>query len=158
MNNGKYDTPEYKLKQSIKIDKKFGPILDHHKNCISCGKDFIYKGRLNTKLYENSRFCSRSCANNRQSWWNTDNNKFRSNSYRSIAERHHEIKCVICGFDKVVAIHHIDENKKNNSPDNLIPLCPNHHEMYHSKWKHEVEPFIKEWQSQFFILDSSKDI
>lgn len=38
-------------------------------------------------------------------------------------------KCVICGFDKVVELHHLDENNKNNSKSNLICLCPNHHMM-----------------------------
>jgi predicted HNH restriction endonuclease len=53
-----------------------------------------------------------------------------------------------------VAIHHIDENKKNNEPSNLIPLCPNHHEMCHSKWKSEIEPFINEWQQNFICTRS----
>lgn len=37
--------------------------------------------------------------------------------------------CVICGFDKIVDIYHLDKNKKNNSVDNLVGLCPNHHRM-----------------------------
>ena len=37
--------------------------------------------------------------------------------------------CVICGFDKIVDLHHIDSNKENNSSKNLIGLCPNHHRM-----------------------------
>ena len=150
MNNGKYHTKEYKEKQKEKADRKFGLIIDHHKTCAVCGKEFIYRGRLKTKLYENAKHCSRSCANSRQSWWNKEDNEYRSNSYRAIAKRHHDLKCVICGFDKIVAIHHIDENKKNNEPSNLIPLCPNHHEMVHSKWKEEVDPYIKDWQSRFF--------
>ncbi|MBU3923892.1 MAG: HNH endonuclease [Nanoarchaeota archaeon] len=40
--------------------------------------------------------------------------------------------CVICEFDKIVDIHHIDSNKQNNSPKNLIGLCPNHHRMIHN--------------------------
>lgn len=149
MNNGKYHTLEYKQKQEAKIDKLYGPVEQHKKECRICGNEFIFNGRLKTKQYETARFCSRSCANNRQSWWNKDDNEFKSRSYRTIAKRHHELKCVICGFDKIVAIHHIDQNKQNNDPTNLIPLCPNHHEMCHSKWKYEVEPHIKNWQSQF---------
>jgi hypothetical protein len=150
MNNGKYHTEDYKRKQIEKVDRRCGPIVDHKKNCAVCGTEFIYNGRLKTKLYEAAKHCSRSCANNRKSWWDLENNTYRSQGYRAIAEKHHEIKCIICGFDKVVAIHHIDENKKNNDPSNLIPLCPNHHEMYHSnKWKNEVWPFIQEWQQKF---------
>jgi len=40
-------------------------------------------------------------------------------------------ECAVCGFDKVVDLHHLDENHKNNSLDNLIGLCPNHHKMLH---------------------------
>lgn len=141
MNNGKYDTPEYRQKQAEKIDRLYGPVQQHQKTCQTCGKEFIFEGRIKTKTYEATRFCSRSCANNRQSWWN--DNAIR---YRTIALQHHDEKCVICGFDKIVAIHHIDENKQNNDPKNLIPLCPNHHEMVHSKWRFEVQPLIDEWQ------------
>jgi predicted HNH restriction endonuclease len=147
MNNGKYHTLEYKLKQEAKVDNRFGPIKEHKKVCQCCGNEFIFKGRLNTKQYESARFCSRSCANNRQRWWDKDNNIHRSQSYRAIAMRHHVLECVVCGFNKIVAIHHIDENKQNNDPSNLIPLCPNHHEMVHSKWKEEIIPYITEWQS-----------
>ena len=145
MNNGKYNTSEYKNKQSAKIDRLYGEIEDHNKICVACGSQFVYRGRLKTKLYEKAKYCSRSCANNRQSWWD-DNIRH----YRTIAFKSHNPKCAVCGFDKIVAIHHIDENRKNNNPSNLIPLCPNHHEMYHSKkWKHEVEPHIISYQKRF---------
>lgn len=148
MNNGKYHTQEYKLKQAEKADRLFGPIAEHKKVCECCGNEFIYTGREKTKAYSNAKFCSRSCANNRQKWWN-DN----AWHYRTIAFRHWEEKCVICGFDKVVAVHHIDENKENNNPQNLIPLCPNHHEMiHHSKWSNEVVPKIQSLVKEKFGL------
>lgn len=40
-------------------------------------------------------------------------------------------QCVICGFDKIVELHHLDGNNQNNSSENLIGLCPNHHKMIH---------------------------
>ena len=47
--------------------------------------------------------------------------------------------CLICGFNKYVDLHHLDGNHKNNSHDNLIGLCPNHHQMLHTlKWRDEV--------------------
>jgi transposase len=38
-------------------------------------------------------------------------------------------KCVICGYDKFVNCHHIDNfaKSRNDSSDNGIVLCPNHH-------------------------------
>lgn len=142
MNNGKYHTESYKQGQSAKYDRMFGPVESHIKTCVVCGADYTYKGRKYTKSYESSRFCGRKCANNRQEWWNSN-----AVSYKTIALQHHAHECVICGFDKIVAIHHIDENKKNNHPHNLIPLCPNHHEMVHSRYRNEVQPHIDEWQA-----------
>lgn len=53
--------------------------------------------------------------------------------------------CVICGFDKIVDIHHIDSNKSNNSPKNLIGLCPNHHRMIHNfNFRNEIFQTLKE--------------
>jgi hypothetical protein len=144
MNNGKYDTESYKLGQQAKVDRLYGPIKSHTKVCECCGKEYVWEGRLNTKAFTASKFCSRSCSNNRSEWW-----KSNASHYRTIALQNNEHKCVVCGFDKIVAIHHIDENKKNNDPSNLIPLCPNHHEMVHSKWKFEVQPFIEQWQKEF---------
>ena len=35
-------------------------------------------------------------------------------------------RCAICGKDRP-HLHHIDADPVNNHPNNLIPLCPNHH-------------------------------
>jgi len=145
MNNGKYYTEEYKQKQEEKVNRLYGSILKHNKICNCCGKQFIFEGRIKTKSFKKAKFCSRSCANNRKIWW-----KNKATHYRTIAFQNHSKKCVVCGFDKIVTVHHIDENKKNNKPENLIPLCPNHHEMIHcSKWKNEVKPIIDNWQKEF---------
>lgn len=127
MNNGKYNTESYKLKQDIKRDNRLGPKIEHTKKCERCGTDFTFLARKNTKQYT-KRYCSRSCANSRQEWWNEN-----ATNYRTIAFKNNKKECYICGFDKIVAVHHIDENRKNNKPFNLIPLCPNHHEMVHSR-------------------------
>ncbi len=51
-------------------------------------------------------------------------------------------KCVLCGFNLFTHLHHIDFNKKNNSVNNLICLCPNHHALAHYK-KYKKEIFKK---------------
>lgn len=54
-------------------------------------------------------------------------------------------ECVICGFNKIVDIHHIDSNKENPSPKNLIGLCPNHHRMIHNyNFRLEIFTILKE--------------
>ncbi len=63
--------------------------------------------------------------------------------------------CVICGFDKVVDLHHLDQNKENNSETNLTGLCPNHHKMLHdSRYKKEILKTLKE--KGFNVLDDKK--
>jgi len=52
----------------------------------------------------------------------------------------------------IVEAHHLDEDKTNNDPSNLIPLCPNHHQYWHSRYRHLVEDkvysYIKEWKKK----------
>ena len=50
-----------------------------------------------------------------------------------------------CKEKNIVEVHHYDENKKNNSPSNLIPLCPTHHQYYHSRFKHLVQDKINDY-------------
>jgi hypothetical protein len=40
-------------------------------------------------------------------------------------------KCVVCGFDKIVELHHLDGDKANSTDKNLIGLCPNCHKQIH---------------------------
>lgn len=60
--------------------------------------------------------------------------------YKKITE-----KCAICDFNKVVDLHHLDQNKKNNSESNLIGLCPNHHKMLHDfRYRKEITELLKQ--------------
>lgn len=40
-------------------------------------------------------------------------------------------KCESCGYSEVLDIHHIDGNRRNNSPENHSVLCPNCHSKIH---------------------------
>ena len=52
--------------------------------------------------------------------------------------------CAVCGFDKVVDLHHLDENRKNNSRENLVGLCPNHHKMFHDfRYRKEIQEELR---------------
>ena len=53
-------------------------------------------------------------------------------------------KCLLCGFDNIVDLHHLDENNKNNEENNLIGLCPNHHKMLHDfRFRKEIKELLK---------------
>jgi len=54
-------------------------------------------------------------------------------------------KCVLCGFDKIVDLHHLDHNSKNNSRENMLGVCPNHHKMLHHRdFRHEIFGILEE--------------
>ena len=73
----------------------------------------------------------------------------RGSKYRSICFDHYPYKCALCNWKKTVEVHHIDGNNKNNSIENLIPLCPNHHRLtVMNKYKEEIEQKIQEFKSR----------
>ena len=70
-------------------------------------------------------------------------------SYKVVCWRHHKKQCVVCGEEKIVAVHHYDENKQNNHPTNLVPLCPTHHSYIHSRHKKEIQHLVDQYISNF---------
>lgn len=92
--------------------------------------------------------CSHSCSNvffrsgeDNPNWKDTPTSD--ELLYRKICFINWKKECIICKFDKVVEVHHIDENHNNNDPSNLVPLCPNHHKMFHTKkYKNEIKSLI----------------
>jgi len=114
------------------------------KKCPVCFKPF-------TTLLGNKRektVCSHSCSNTHFRS-GEQNGNYNPESYRNICFKHHEKKCCICDFDNIVEVHHMDCNKENNDPINLIPLCPNHHQMFHSRHRPLVKPLIEEYISGY---------
>lgn len=53
-------------------------------------------------------------------------------SFRDICHFHYQRKCVLCDWNEgSLDVNHIEENRKrNNDPENLCFLCPNHHRMF----------------------------
>ena len=52
--------------------------------------------------------------------------------------------CASCGFEKLITLHHLDGNKKNNSDLNLVGLCPNCHKMIHTyRYYQEVKEMLR---------------
>lgn len=121
------------------------------KECPVCSTLFTtQKGHQREK-----QTCSYSCSNtffrsgeNNPNWGNFSDGQGR-NGYRRIGFNYHKKECVICGENKIVAIHHYDNNHNNNEPVNLVPLCPTHHHYIHSRYKDEVKDKIDEYIKNF---------
>ncbi|MEK6829512.1 MAG: hypothetical protein AABY15_05265 [Nanoarchaeota archaeon] len=129
------------------------------KICPVCKNEFETKsGHIKEK-----ETCSRACANTYfRSGENHPNFKdiskygegdFRkhafSKKYREICFKNHEHKCVVCDESKILDVHHYDENKENNNPENLIPICPTHHMYIHSEYKDMIYDKVVRYRELF---------
>lgn len=127
-----YEDSGIDLKEELR--KKFKVI----RTCPVCSKEF------ETPRYKPSKTCSYGCSN---TYFRSgeDNPNWNPDAYRSTCFLYHEKKCVVCGEFNIVEVHHLDENKENNSPNNLVPLCPTHHQYWHSRYRHLVEDVVRSY-------------
>jgi hypothetical protein len=99
---------------SSKLSPNGRPVDDPMQWCSKCGQD------LPRDYFSRSGMPCRQCRNR----------------IRRMGPRPRDKKkkigssCVVCGF-LYVDIHHRNGKKAGNVPENLIPLCPNHHRMVH---------------------------
>jgi predicted nucleic acid-binding Zn ribbon protein len=111
------------------------------KECVVCSKPI--------KNWKTGYTCSNACSN-KHFRSGENNGNWKQDAYRTTCFAKHEKKCVVCGEQNIVEVHHLDHNDKNNDPSNLIPLCPTHHQYWHSKFKYLIEnkvrDYILNWQ------------
>lgn len=127
------------------------------KECPVCLK--FFETFKNTK---EKTTCSNACANTffrsgsaHPNW--KENPSKDSLLYRRICFKNHKYECIICGENKIVAVHHYDKNHKNNAPENLIPMCPTHHQYLHSKYKNEIIDKVNNYRNDFIKKNSGSD-
>jgi len=77
--------------------------------------------------------------------------KINAELYKQITK-----ECVVCGFNKITELHHLDMNHQNNSVENLTCLCPNHHKMVHHR-THQQEVFQALKDKGFTVPEGFKD-
>lgn len=117
------------------------------KLCLYCKKPI--------KHWKTATTCGYSCSNkyyNRSTVISIEDACKRnvgSGIYKRICFDNHEKKCICCDEKNIVAVHHYDENKKNNKPENLLPLCPTHHCYWHSKFKRLIIDKVEEYRKHF---------
>lgn len=100
-------------------------------NCAYCGK--IIR-RIESEIKDNKSglfYCSRVCGNLHKNQIRKDNGEWDdSKNYRLNAFNTYKHQCAICGWnedERILEVHHIDENHNNNNINNLCILCPTCH-------------------------------
>lgn len=127
-------------------DKRYGELKVYTVVCDCCSDTFEVQEREKRFPSKEKYFCSRKCANSvggkaKAKKYFTDDLAH----YTTVAWRYHDKKCVVCDERNIVAVHHLNENHSDNRPENLIPLCPTHHQYMHSKHKYLVENYVNDY-------------
>jgi hypothetical protein len=117
------------------------------KICPVCNTKFTFK----ESSRKDKETCSHACSNTHfRSGVNNPN--WKESRYRTTCFAYHKQECIICKEQNIVEVHHYDEDNKNNKPENLIPLCPTHHQYWHSRYKslieQKVQEYIEQWKSK----------
>ena len=107
-------------------------------SCAICGKP-AYKTQKALKGSKSGKFfCSKSCQTQwrNQLYIGSAHKNFKTGEfvYRAKMERHKVPKiCRLCKTEdhRVLAVHHLDKNRKNNALGNLAWLCHNCHFLVH---------------------------
>lgn len=128
------------------------------KKCPVCDIEF------ETKLgYRDEKTtCSKSCANsffrsdvNNPNYKDIDDfdisSRTFSKKYQQVCFKFHEHKCIVCEEKLLLDVHHYDGNRKNNKPENLIPLCATHHNYWHSRYRYLIEEKVVNYVKNFKI-------
>lgn len=106
--------------------------------CNTC-KKWVYRTPARILRSKSGKlFCSKTCQTHwRNRLYIADKHPNWSSgigSYRKILDRTDaEKKCLACNAvdERILVVHHIDQNRKNNDATNLIWLCHNCHHLVH---------------------------
>lgn len=114
------------------------------KECPVCGMSFDdYENHPRPKTT-----CSYACSN-KHFRSGRNNGNYDPTKYRNVCFEHHKKECIICAESRIVDVHHHDGDHGNINPSNLIPLCPTHHTLYHSRFRGDVLPHIEQYRKTF---------
>jgi hypothetical protein len=113
-----------------------GKIRQKHYYCIDCGKE------ISNKDGKRCRPCWGKTKRGNKNYFYKDGSSMKEYNGEFTEKLKQQIKirdkfqCQACGVDSketniLFHVHHIDENKHNNHPKNLILLCHNCHSEIH---------------------------
>jgi hypothetical protein len=102
------------------------------RKCLNCGKILVKKSKT-------QKFCSRECSRKYSSRKSSKYTKAIERKFKELLGK----KCFVCDFEYITEIHCLNNKPESNSKilkaynkKNLheyVLLCPNHHQMLHSK-------------------------
>lgn len=103
-------------------------------NCFYCGKEkkiteYRFKITKTKKFFCNKKHQQLAQFSHNGIDYHC-NYKDGLSSYRDVAFRAFSHKCELCSYEedlRILEVHHIDHNRSNNKPENLMILCPNCH-------------------------------
>lgn len=128
--------------------------------CSGCDKACEVRERELAHPKKQYYYCSRSCANSVGGKAKVE--KYGLSWYPSIARKFYVEQCAACGISDILDVHHIDENRDNSEPSNLIFLCPNDHYRLHRNQdpviQHLINTHVSYWSENKPQLDSASNV
>jgi hypothetical protein len=137
----------------------------HHARglCYPCYKKLHFKPKVKTckrckrKMSLHAKGLCPGCYNyvfhldKNRAYRQRKTNNLDLTTFRKITE-----KCVLCDFNKIVDVYHLDKNKKNNDQSNLIGLCPNHHRLINN-YNFRDEIYLELRKKGYFLPNLKTD-
>ena len=114
------------------MSSRRGDVDSAKRLCAHCAKPLSrkrYGGRLeDAATFLRRTHCSLSCANSREAPTNWETYHWRARKLRKPA-------CEACGETRRLQAHHVDQNRTNNTPENIQTLCKWCHDFLHATAK-----------------------
>lgn len=108
------------------------PARPNKSMCANCAKKALARLKAKRAEYIANGRCARCGAPQDKSGTECTKCCFARQARRKLYLKHREEVCSIPGCEYIYCdVHHLDGNHNNNSPDNLVTLCPNHHREVH---------------------------
>lgn len=100
--------------------------------CANCGKELRKRNSDIKKNKSGNFYCSKQCGNEHKNKVREESGEWdnSTSSYRKRAFETYTHKCCVCGWDedeRILEVHHIDEDRANGSINNLCIICPTCH-------------------------------